>query len=173
MTPKPQPLRPEDESERARPAATVPLADGSPPRAAPDADQERDERAAVDDTPLTGRGPDSSLSPTGSSAASSTALRRHARDDEALTEAITPLVTDALLVAVRRNPRVLVDALFPIILPAIRRAVTGMLRGLVQSINPRRKPRRYRGNRSKRGWKFTHRISVCVDRTVSNRGETP
>ena len=135
MTPKPQPLRPEDESERARPAATVPLADGSPPRAAPDADQERDERAAVDDTPLTGRGPDSSLSPTGSSAASSTALRRHARDDEALTEAITPLVTDALLVAVRRNPRVLVDALFPIILPAIRRAVSGMLRGLVQSIN--------------------------------------
>jgi OOP family OmpA-OmpF porin len=44
-------------------------------------------------------------------------------------------VTDALLVSVRQNPRVLVDALFPIILPAIRRAVAGMLRGLVQSLN--------------------------------------
>ena len=135
MTPKPQPRRPEDESERARPAATVPPADGSLPRAAPDADQEPGGRAVGDNAPLTGRGPDSSLSPTGSPAASSTALRRHARDDAALTVAITPLVTDALLVAVRRNPRVLVDALFPIILPAIRRAVAGMLRGLVQSIN--------------------------------------
>lgn len=132
MTPKPQPPRSEDESEGADPAASVPEAGASPSRAG----WERDGPAAGAETPLTDRDEDDSLGPTGRSPASEgTALRRHGRDDYALTEAITPLVTDALLVSVRRNPRVLVDALFPIILPAIRRAVAGMLRGLVQSIN--------------------------------------
>lgn len=131
MTPKPQPLRPEDESERGSPGAAPP-AEASPSRAG----WEQDGRALGTETSLTDGGPADPLRPAaGSPAARETAFGRQGRDDHALTEAITPLVTDALLVAVRRNPRVLVDALFPIILPAIRRAVAGMLRGLVQSIN--------------------------------------
>jgi outer membrane protein OmpA-like peptidoglycan-associated protein len=56
-------------------------------------------------------------------------------DDEELTEALQPTVEGALRESVRRNPHVLVDALFPVMGPAIRRAVAAALSEMIQSLN--------------------------------------
>lgn len=55
--------------------------------------------------------------------------------DEELTRALQPTVEGALRESVRRNPQVLVDALFPVMGPAIRRAVASALGEMIQSLN--------------------------------------
>lgn len=52
-----------------------------------------------------------------------------------LTRALTPAVEAALKDSVRRDPSVLVSAIFPIIGPAIRKAIAEAMSRLVQSLN--------------------------------------
>jgi OOP family OmpA-OmpF porin len=56
-------------------------------------------------------------------------------NDEELTRALQPTVEGAQRESVRRDPQVLVDALFPVMGPAIRRAVAAALGEMVQSLN--------------------------------------
>lgn len=54
---------------------------------------------------------------------------------EHLGRALMPTVEQAVLVSVRKDPRVLVDALFPVMGPAIRKAIASALRGMVESLD--------------------------------------
>lgn len=63
------------------------------------------------------------------------AISVRTRQDEELTEALAPTVTNAIEASVKRNPQPLVDAIFPIIGPAIRRAIAAALSGMTQSLN--------------------------------------
>jgi OOP family OmpA-OmpF porin len=65
--------------------------------------------------------------------AEAVALRN--RRDQTLRTALAPTVEDALRVSIRKNPKVLADALFPVIGPAIRRAIAAALAGMVESLN--------------------------------------
>jgi outer membrane protein OmpA-like peptidoglycan-associated protein len=62
------------------------------------------------------------------------AVRRRSNDD-ALGDALAPVVGEAIKVSVRRDPQPVVDAIFPVIGPAIRRAISSAFGELVQSIN--------------------------------------
>jgi len=55
--------------------------------------------------------------------------------DTHLSHALTPHVSDALGVSVRKRPQMIVDAIAPIMMPAIRQAIANALRGMVQSLN--------------------------------------
>jgi OOP family OmpA-OmpF porin len=59
---------------------------------------------------------------------------RSARDGE-LSAALMPTVEEAVKVSVRKDTRVLVDALFPVMGPAIRKAVASALAEMIQSLN--------------------------------------
>lgn len=59
---------------------------------------------------------------------------RMARDDK-LAQALQPTVEDAILTSVRRDPQVLVDALFPVMGPAIRKAISSALASMLESFN--------------------------------------
>ena len=59
---------------------------------------------------------------------------RTARDDK-LARALQPTVEDAILTSVRRDPQVLVDALFPVMGPAIRKAIASALESMLESFN--------------------------------------
>ncbi|MEP6470792.1 MAG: OmpA family protein [Acidobacteriota bacterium] len=59
---------------------------------------------------------------------------RTARDDK-LARALQPTVEDAILTSVRRDPQVLVDALFPVMGPAIRKAIASALASMLESFN--------------------------------------
>ncbi|MGQ0647094.1 MAG: hypothetical protein ACT4P7_05955 [Gemmatimonadaceae bacterium] len=62
------------------------------------------------------------------------AVKRRAHDP-ALSDALGPVVGEAIKASVRRDPQPLVDAIFPVIGPAIRRAISASFAELVQSIN--------------------------------------
>jgi outer membrane protein OmpA-like peptidoglycan-associated protein len=55
--------------------------------------------------------------------------------DARLADALRPAVSEAMLRAVRDEPRSWAEVLFPILLPAVRLAVTSALRGMVDSLN--------------------------------------
>lgn len=59
---------------------------------------------------------------------------RLAKDDK-LTRALQPTVEEAILTSVRRDPQVLVDALFPVMGPAIRKAISSALASMLESFN--------------------------------------
>lgn len=61
------------------------------------------------------------------------ALRGEA--DHRLTHALTPHVSEALGVSVRKQPHMIVEAIAPIMMPAIRQAIANALRSMVQSLN--------------------------------------
>ncbi len=63
------------------------------------------------------------------------AISVRTRQDDELTQALAPTVTNAIEASVRKNPQPLVDAIFPIIGPAIRRAIAAALNGMTQSLN--------------------------------------
>ncbi len=63
------------------------------------------------------------------------AIFRRRLSDNSLQYALNPIIEEALLRMVQRNPRLLVDIVFPVLLPAIRRAVTSLLASLTQSLN--------------------------------------
>jgi len=63
------------------------------------------------------------------------ALKKRARQDDALAEATLPIVEENIRISAQRNPRVLAEAIFPIIGPAIRKAISEALAQMVQSLN--------------------------------------
>ncbi len=63
------------------------------------------------------------------------AMQRAAGKDGALAAAITPTVEKAVNDSVRRDPSVLINAIFPIMGPAIRKAIAEALATLLQSLN--------------------------------------
>lgn len=63
------------------------------------------------------------------------AVARCSKQDGRLSQALAPAVESALRTSIRRDPRVLANAIFPIIGPAIRQAVSDALRRLVETLN--------------------------------------
>jgi len=55
--------------------------------------------------------------------------------DRELTDALMPTVEEAIVRSARKDPEVLVDALFPVMGPAIRKAITSTLAGMLESLN--------------------------------------
>ena len=62
-------------------------------------------------------------------------LRRGKGGRQALSEALAPSVEEALRESVRKDPRILADALFPSMGPAIRRAIGEYIRSMTQSFD--------------------------------------
>jgi OOP family OmpA-OmpF porin len=62
-------------------------------------------------------------------------LRREQGGEEALREALTPSVQEALRESVRKDPNDLAEVLFPVMGPAIRRSVAESIRGMLESFN--------------------------------------
>lgn len=63
------------------------------------------------------------------------AIALRGETDHRLTYALTPHVSEALGVSVRKQPHMIVDAIAPIMMPAIRQAIANALRSMVQSLN--------------------------------------
>jgi OOP family OmpA-OmpF porin len=63
------------------------------------------------------------------------ALLLRARRDTQLRQALQPIFEEALIASVRKDPRLLAEALFPMIGSAIRRAVASALQNMVESLN--------------------------------------
>ena len=63
------------------------------------------------------------------------AIAIRATKDGALTRAMLPTVEEAILSSVRRDPHILVDALFPVMGPAIRKAISSALESMIESLN--------------------------------------
>lgn len=59
---------------------------------------------------------------------------RAAKDDN-LQRVLQPTVEEAILTSVRRDPQVLVDALFPVMGPAIRKAISSALASMLESFS--------------------------------------
>ncbi len=63
------------------------------------------------------------------------AIALRGENDQQLTHVLTPHVSEALGVSVRRQPQMIVEAIAPIMMPAIRQAIANALRSMVQSLN--------------------------------------
>lgn len=63
------------------------------------------------------------------------AIALRGETDHRLTHALTPHVSEALGVSVRKQPHLIVEAIAPIMMPAIRQAIANALRSMVQSLN--------------------------------------
>ena len=63
------------------------------------------------------------------------AITLSASHSDQLGRALQPTVEQAVRVSVRKDSRVLVDALFPLMGPAIRKAIAVALRGMVESLD--------------------------------------
>ena len=63
------------------------------------------------------------------------AIALRATKDRDLTRAMLPTVEEAILSSVRKDPHVLVDALFPVMGPAIRKAISSALASMIESLN--------------------------------------
>ena len=63
------------------------------------------------------------------------AILLRAGRDPRLMQVLEPLLEKALADSVRRDPRILAEALFPVITGAVRRAVASALQGLIESLN--------------------------------------
>lgn len=62
-------------------------------------------------------------------------LRRERGGKHVLNKALSPSVEGALRESVRKDPKVLADALFPVMGPAIRRSITESIRSMLESLN--------------------------------------
>lgn len=63
------------------------------------------------------------------------AILLRTRQDDQLSKALTPTIESAIETSVKRNPGVLVDAIFPVMGPAIRKSIRETLASMVESIN--------------------------------------
>ncbi len=63
------------------------------------------------------------------------AVTLSASRSEHLSHALVPTVEQAVRASIKKDPRVLVDALFPVMGPAIRKAIANALRGMVESLD--------------------------------------
>jgi len=59
---------------------------------------------------------------------------RSARDDK-IAKVLEPSIENAIKASIKRDRRVLVDALFPVMGPAIRKAISSTILGMIQSFN--------------------------------------
>lgn len=59
---------------------------------------------------------------------------RSSRDDQ-VAKALEPGIAETLRASVRRNPRILVDALYPVMGPAIVKAIFSAIQAMIQSLN--------------------------------------
>jgi outer membrane protein OmpA-like peptidoglycan-associated protein len=63
------------------------------------------------------------------------AISIRATKNSDLTRAMLPTVEEAILSSVRKDPHVLVDALFPVMGPAIRKSISSALESMIESLN--------------------------------------
>ena len=63
------------------------------------------------------------------------AILLRSKEDQQITQTLTPILEEAVKTSVKKNPRILVNAIFPVIGPAIRKAIANTLRGMVQSFS--------------------------------------
>lgn len=63
------------------------------------------------------------------------AILLRARSDARLRQALQPLLEEAIGISVRKDPKILAEALFPMIGSAVRRAVGSALQSMVDSLN--------------------------------------
>src|SRR6516225_7883564 len=63
------------------------------------------------------------------------AIILRASRDPRLRQALEPIIEKALADSVRRDPRILAEALFPVIAGAVRRAVASALQSMMESLN--------------------------------------
>jgi OOP family OmpA-OmpF porin len=63
------------------------------------------------------------------------AIRLRGKGDPKLTTSLLPTVEEAIQVSVKKNPTVLVQALFPVMGPAIRKAINATFNAMIQSLN--------------------------------------
>ena len=63
------------------------------------------------------------------------AILLRASRDEKIAKSIGPTVEKAIESSIKKNRKVLVDALFPVMGPAIRKAVSSTILGMIQSFN--------------------------------------
>lgn len=63
------------------------------------------------------------------------AILLRTRQDDQLSQALTPTIESAIQDSVKRNPGVLVDAISPVMGPAIRKSIREALASMVESIN--------------------------------------
>lgn len=63
------------------------------------------------------------------------AVHVRSRQDDEVTKALLPSVEQAINISVKKDPQVLVDAIFPVMGPAIRRAIAAALSSMTQSLN--------------------------------------
>lgn len=63
------------------------------------------------------------------------AILLRAGRDPRLMRALQPLIEETLANSVRKDPRILAEAMFPVIAGAVRRAVASALQGMIESLN--------------------------------------
>ena len=63
------------------------------------------------------------------------AISLRSNQDKKIQMALAPITENAIKSSIRRDRKVLVDALFPVMGPAIRRAIAAAIQGMVQSFN--------------------------------------
>lgn len=63
------------------------------------------------------------------------AISLRGKSDTKLTTSLLPTVEEAIQISVKKNPTVLVQALFPVMGPAIRKAINSTFAAMIQSLN--------------------------------------
>jgi len=63
------------------------------------------------------------------------AITIRSQEDRQLTDALMPTVEEAIVRSARKDPGVLVDALFPVMGPAIRKSISNTLAEMLESLN--------------------------------------
>lgn len=60
---------------------------------------------------------------------------QRSRRDRKIAKALEPTIENSIKASVKKDPKVLVDALFPVMGPAIRKAISSTIFGMIQSFN--------------------------------------
>ena len=63
------------------------------------------------------------------------AIALRAARDKKIALALEPITENAIKASIRRDRKILVDALFPVMGPAIRKAIAAAIQGMIQSFN--------------------------------------
>ncbi|MEW5977389.1 MAG: OmpA family protein [Acidobacteriota bacterium] len=63
------------------------------------------------------------------------AIRYSHTHDRGLATALSPVVEDGIRVSIKKDPKILIDAIFPVVGPAIRKAIGSALSAMIQSLS--------------------------------------
>ena len=55
--------------------------------------------------------------------------------DKQISKSLEPIIEEAIKTSIKKDPKVLADALFPVMGPAIRKAIYSTIRGMIQTLN--------------------------------------